>query len=148
MQLKEKIKNDLKQAMKSREAETVSALRFVLSEIKRREIDERSEANDVKVLEVLSREIKKMNDAILEFKKGKRADLIEKEEKNKKILDKYLPAQLNEAEANKIIKEALEKTGASSEQDLGKVMKEIMPKIKGRFDGKKVNELVRANLNK
>ena len=146
MSLKEKLANDMKEAMKAREAgkERLSVIRLVRGAIRQIEIDQRVELDDEGVLAVISKEVKQRRDSIEEFKKGGREDLIAQNEADIAILMEYLPAQLTEAEVKALVDEAVAAVGAKDPKDMGKVMKELMPKVKGKADGKLVNQLVKA----
>ena len=146
MSLKEKFANDMKEAMKAREAgkERLSVIRLVRGAIRQIEIDQRVELDDEGVLAVISKEVKQRRDSIEEFKKGGREDLVAQNEGDIAILMEYLPAQLTEAEVKALVDEAVAAVGAKDPKDMGKVMKELMPKVKGKADGKLVNQLVKA----
>ena len=146
MSLKEKLANDMKEAMKAREAgkERLSVIRLVRGAIRQIEIDQRVELDDEGVLAVISKEVKQRRDSIEEFKKGGREDLIAQNEADIAILMEYLPAQLTEAEVKALVDEAVAAVGAKDPKDMGKVMKELMPKVKGKADGKLVNQLVKV----
>lgn len=107
------------------------------------ELEKESQLTDEEVIDAISSEAKKRKEAILEFEKGKREDLVEKEKKELEILQKYLPEQLSEEEIQKLAKEAIEKAGAKSSNDIGKIMAELMPKIKGKADGNLVSKIVK-----
>ena len=146
MSLKEKLANDMKEAMKAREAgkERLSVIRLVRGAIRQLEIDQRVELDDEGVLAVISKEVKQRRDSIEEFKKGGREDLVAQNEADIAILMEYLPAQLTEAEVKALVDEAVAAVGAKDPKDMGKVMKELMPKVKGKADGKLVNQLVKV----
>ena len=146
MSLKEKLANDMKEAMKAREAgkERLSVIRLVRGAIRQIEIDQRVELDDEGVLAVISKEVKQRRDSIEEFKKGGREDLVAQNEADIAILMEYLPAQLTEAEVKALVDETVAAVGAKDPKDMGKVMKELMPKVKGKADGKLVNQLVKA----
>ena len=146
MSLKEKLANDMKEAMKAREAgkERLSVIRLVRGAIRQIEIDQRVELDDEGVLAVISKEVKQRRDSIEEFKKGGREDLVAQNEADIAILMEYLPAQLTEAEVKALVDEAVAAVGVKDPKDMGKVMKELMPKVKGKADGKLVNQLVKA----
>lgn len=146
MSLKEKLANDMKEAMKAREAgkERLSVIRLVRGAIRQIEIDQKVELDDEGVLAVISKEVKQRRDSIEEFKKGGREDLVAQNEADIAILMEYLPAQLSEAEVKALVDEAVAAVGAKDPKDMGKVMKELMPKVKGKADGKLVNQLVKA----
>lgn len=145
MSLKEKLANDMKEAMKAREAgkARLSVIRLVRGAIRQIEIDQKVELDDEGVLAVISKEVKQRRDSIEEFKKGGREDLVAQNEADIAILMEYLPAQLSEAEVKALVEEAVAAVGATGPKDMGKVMKELMPKVKGKADGKLVNQLVK-----
>jgi uncharacterized protein YqeY len=144
--LKEKLQRDLKEAMKNRDEIRLRTLRMVLTALKNFEVEKMKEASDEDVIEVIQKEAKKRREAIEEYKKAGREDLATAEAEELAILEEYLPEQLSEDEIRKIAFEIIKKVGATSPKDLGKVMREIMPKIKGRADGKLVNRIVRGIL--
>lgn len=145
MSLKEKLANDMKEAMKAREAgkARLSVIRLVRGAIRQIEIDQKVELDDEGVLAVISKEVKQRRDSIEKFKKGGREDLVAQNEADIAILMEYLPAQLSEAEVKALVEEAVAAVGATGPKDMGKVMKELMPKVKGKADGKLVNQLVK-----
>lgn len=142
MSLKEKISEDMKASLKGGEKERLSTLRMLISAIKYTEIEKRQELKNEDVLEVISREIKRRREAVEEYRKGNRPDLVEKEEREAKILEEYLPPQLSDAEIEAIVKEVIDETGAMGPRDIGKVMGLVMPRVKGRADGRKVSDIV------
>ncbi len=146
MSLKEKILQDMKGAMKARDSLKLSTLRLLVSEIKNREIDAKDELKDDEVLALIQKAVKQRQDSINQYEKGGRQDLADKEKAEMVILKAYLPEELSQEELLTIIDEAVSATGASSPKEMGKVMKEVMPKVRGRADGKEVNELVRKRL--
>ena len=148
MTLKEKLTADMKEAMKAKEAgkQRLSVIRLVRGAIRQLEIDGKKELVDEDVLGVISKEAKQRRDAIEEFKKGGRDDLVAAAEAEIAILMEYLPKQLSKDEIQGLVQEAIAASGATSPQDMGKVMKELMPKVKGRADGKLVNEVVKEAL--
>lgn len=146
MHLKDKITQDMKEAMKARDQLKLSTLRLLVSEIKNREIDAKGELKDEDILALVQKAVKQRQDSISQYEKGGRQDLAEKEKAEMEILKTYLPEELSREEILQIIDEAIAATGASSPKEMGKVMREVMPKVKGRADGKLVNELVRKRL--
>ena len=148
MSLKEQLTEDMKTAMKAKEAgkQRLGVIRLVRSAVRQLEIDGKKELDDAGVLAVLSKEVKQRRDSIEEFRKGGREDLVKQNEEEIAILMEYLPQQLSEDEVRSLVKEAVTASGASSPKDMGKVMKLLMPKVKGRADGKLVNDLVRGML--
>lgn len=162
--LKEKIQNETTQAMKERNELVCSTLRMLSAAIVSKEKEKRykiskqkpdlneeglikeSQLTDEEIIEVISSEIKKRRDAIALYEKGNRQELADKEKKEIEILQKYLPEQLSEEEIKKIVKEAIEKTGAKEIKDMGRVMAELMPKVKGKADSGLVSRLVKELL--
>ncbi len=149
MALKEQLTDDMKTAMKAKEAgkQELSVIRMVRSAIRQIEIDSKKELDDADVMDIISKEVKMRKDSIEEFRKGGREDLVAQNEAEVSILMKYLPAQLTEDEIRAFVQEAVTATGAATAKDMGKVMAALMPKVKGRADGKLVNTVVRAALN-
>ena len=146
MSLKDRLMQDMKEAMKARDQLRLSTLRLLISEIKNKEIDSKGELKDEDILSIIQKAVKQRQDSIAQYEKGGRQDLADKEKAELEILKAYLPEELSQEEILKIIDEAIAATGASSPKEMGKVMKEVMPKVKGRADGKLVNELVRKRL--
>ena len=145
--LEEKILEDYKQALKAKDAEKVSTISFLRSQMKNLAIDKRQNAlTDEDVISVLRKLVKQRRDSIEQFKAGNRQDLVEKEAKELEILLAYLPQQVSDEKMKEIIEEVVRATGATSIQDMGKVMKELMAKFAGRSDNKLVSELVRQRL--
>ena len=143
----EKFMNDMKEAMKSGDKETLSVLRMAKGSLDKERIDKKREVNDELLTEVIAREIKTRNESIKEFEKGGRTDLVEKTQNEVEVLKKYLPEQLSEEEVDKIIEEALNETKAESMKDMGKVMGLVTPKVKGRFDMSQVSAKIKSKLS-
>ncbi|MBQ2137078.1 MAG: GatB/YqeY domain-containing protein [Selenomonas sp.] len=146
MSLKEQLTADMKDAMKNKEKERLAVIRMVRGAIRQQEIDGQKELDDEDVIAVISKEVKMRRDSIEEFKKGAREDLVEKTQAEIDVLLPYLPAQLSEDEVRELVKAAVEQTGAATPKDMGKVMGVLMPKVKGRADGKMVNTIVKSFL--
>lgn len=146
--LKREIDRDLKEALKRRDSLRLNVLRMLKSDIRYKEIERRSELSDDEVISVLSSSIKKRKDSIQQFEKGEREDLASREKAELAVISKYLPEQLTEEELSDIISQAIEEVNANGPSSLGMVMKDVMPKIKGRADGKKVNQMVSSQLQK
>jgi uncharacterized protein YqeY len=146
MALREQLNEDMKAAMKAREAEKLGALRLLLAAVKQREIDERITLDDTGVISVVEKMIKQRKDSISQFEKGARQDLADKEKFEVAILEAYLPQQLAQAEIDAIIADAVAATGAKSPADMGRVMGVVKPKLAGRADMGKVSALVKAKL--
>lgn len=164
MSLKEKIEQNLNSALKEKREIETSVLRMLLAvilnkekekrykltkekpELKEEELEKESKLTNEEIIEIISSEIKKRKDAVLEFEKGNRMDLAERERAEIEVLNKYLPEQISEEEIKKLAEEAVKKTGAKEIKDIGKVMTELMPKVKGRADGGTVSKIVKELL--
>jgi len=133
-------------AQKSGEKLKLSLTRLLKSDIRYKEIDKGKELSDEEVLEVLTSAAKKHRDSIEQFRKGGREDLVKQEEDELKLILGYMPEQLNAEELGKLVEEAITEVGAEGEKDMGKVMKVLMPKVKGKADGKAVSLLVSSRL--
>lgn len=138
--------DDLKTSMKNKQKLRKDVITMVRSAIKQKEIDERIEITDEDVIEIISKQLKQKKDAISEFERGNRQDLVEMTEQEMEILLKYLPPQLTEEELDEIVKSTIKEVNAETIKDMGKVMGSILPKIKGRADGSLVNRLIRQYL--
>lgn len=147
MKLIEQIQEDLKRSMKAKDGNRVSVLRFLMSSIRNREIEKRNPLDDDEVLAEITSSAKRRRESIEAFKEGGRADLVAKEEAELAVLQEYLPEQLSPDEIRGIVQEVIEAVGASTAGDIGKVMKELMPRLRGKADGKLVNEIVRETLS-
>ncbi|WP_010270287.1 GatB/YqeY domain-containing protein [Paenibacillus senegalensis] len=147
MSLSERLNEDMKQAMKSQDKFRLSVIRMIRSAIKNLEIDQRRTLDDNEVLDILSREIKQRRDSLQDFEKAGREDLAEAVKAEIAVISEYLPQQLTEEEVKDLVLQTIQETGASSKADMGKVMSALMPKLKGRADGKLVNQLVQQSLN-
>ncbi len=161
--LKERIQQDLKDALKKKQELLVSVLRLVITVFYNKEIEKKTklreenglseeeitkqgQLTDEEITNIISSEIKKRKDAISIFEKGQRQDLAEKEKKEIEILQKYLPEQLSDEQIKKLAKETIEKVGAKEIKDMGKVMAELIPQIKGKVEGSKVSQIVKELL--
>ncbi|SHJ90784.1 hypothetical protein SAMN02745227_01008 [Anaerobranca californiensis DSM 14826] len=147
MNLVDRLTADMKTAMKNGDKLALSVIRMMRSEIKYAEISKGSPLTEEDVLEVLSRECKKRRDSIEEYIKGNRQDIAAQLEKEVEIISTYLPKQLTREEIQSIIDEGLRETQVSSVKEMGKLMAYIMPKVKGKADGKLVNQLVKERLS-
>lgn len=148
MSLKDRLMADMKTAMKARQKEKLTVIRSMRSAIRQAEIDGKTELNDDGVISIISKELKMRQDSLAEFQKGGRDDLVAKTKEEIAVIMPYLPEQLSEDAIKALVKDAVTKTGASSPKDMGKIMKLIMPEVKGKADGKLVNSIVREMLNK
>ena len=142
----DRLQDDIKVAMKARESEKLEALRFLYSEIKNVGINEGRELTDDDALVVVGRLIKQRQESVEQFKKGGREDLVAREEMGINLYREYLPPQLSVEELKAIVAEAVAETSAAGLKDMGKVMKVLMPRVKGLAEGKVVNEVVREQL--
>lgn len=147
MSLSDRLNEDMKHAMRSQDKFRLSVIRMVRSAIKNIEIDQRRTLDDNEVLDILSREIKQRRDSLIEFDKAGRDDLADAVKAEIAVIADYLPQQLTEEELRTIVQETVHEVGASSKADMGKVMGALMPKVKGRADGKLVNQLVQESLS-
>ena len=145
-ELIERIQDDIKVAMKARESDRVEALRFLVSEIRKVGINDRRESTDEDALAVVGKLIKQGQESIEMFQKGGREDLVAKEELGIELYRNYLPPQLSGEELEEIVNQAIAETSPAGMKDLGKVMKALLPRVKGRADGKAVNAVVREKL--
>lgn len=132
--LKQRITEAMKEAMRARDKARLGAIRLALSEIKRVEVDERIEPDDSRVISLLDKMIKQRRESVRQYEAGGRQDLADQENLEINILQEFLPAALGEAELARIIRSAIEETGASSVKDMGKVMGIVKPKVLGRAD--------------
>ncbi len=148
MSIKDLLTEDMKQAMKDKESGKLrlSVIRMARANIKNIEIDEKRELNDDEVLAVLMKEVKMRQDSLEEFAKAGREELVEQAKQEIAILRKYLPEQLSDEELKALVEEAVAETGAAGPKDMGKVMAALMPKTRGRADGKRINTMVRELL--
>jgi uncharacterized protein YqeY len=147
MTLSERIDDDLIKALKAGEKARVTLLRGLKSDIKYKLIEKGEELTDDDLIGVLNSAAKRRRDSIDQFRAGKRMDLVEKEASELEIIQSYLPEQLTEDKIKELIKSSIEATGADSPAKLGLVMKDLMPKIKGKADGKLVNRFVSEMLS-
>ena len=142
MSLKEKLLSDLKGAMKAKDSNRLNIIRRLKSEIKNQEINLKKDLDDDNIISIISTLIKKGNEAIELFNKGDRADLSEKEQIEVDILKNYLPEQVSEEDLRLRVQEVIKELGAESMNDLGRIMKILVPEFKGRADNKLVKNLV------
>ncbi len=147
MNLKDKLASDLKVAMKNRDEVKVRTIRMILATIRNMEVEKMGQLTEEELLDALGREAKKRREAIEQYRKGGREDLAMAEEEELSVIESYLPKQLTDEEIESIARKIIKDVGAKSNKDLGKVMKVIIPRVKGRADGKKVNQIVRKLLD-
>ena len=146
MTLKAKITEDMKAAMRAKDAPRLSAVRMLLAAIKQREVDERIELTDADVLSIIDKMIKQRRDSIAQFEAGKREDLAAAERAEVDVLGAYLPKQMSEAEIDAAVAEAIAATGAAGPAGIGKVMAVVKPKLAGRADMAVVASRIKAKL--
>lgn len=145
--LKQRINDDVKAAMRAKEKTRLLALRMIMAAFKQKEVDERIELNDDQALAIMDKMAKQLRDSINQFQKAGRTDLVEKENFELEIVQSYLPTALTDAEVNQLIKSAIDETGASCMKDMGKVMGVLKPKVQGRTDMGKLSDLVKQQLS-
>ena len=142
MSIKERLEDDIRTAMRSRDQQRLDALRFLKSAINRVEIDRRVTLDDDGVTEVVVRQVKDRRDSIRMFEDANRTDLVEKESADLAVLEEYMPPQLDEKELATLIEDTIRQVGAETIRDRGKVMGRLMPQVQGKADGQQVNALV------
>ncbi len=145
-ELKTRINDDVKSAMRAKDKDRLGALRLITAAIKQKEVDERIELDDTGVLAVLEKMVKQRKDSIEQYSKAGRDDLIAKEQFELDLIQGYLPEQMSEAEIEAVVAEAVAATGASEMKDMGKVMGMVKPKVQGKADMGLVSKLVKAKL--
>ncbi|MFF2090325.1 GatB/YqeY domain-containing protein [Paenibacillus sp. NPDC058174] len=146
MNLSERLNDDMKTAMKNQDKFRLTTIRMIRASIKNLEIDLKRPVEDVEVLEILGREVKQRKDSLQEFSKAGRDDLVTDLLAEIEIISQYLPVQLTEEEIKAIVQQTIQELGASSKAEMGKVMGALLPKTKGRADGKLVNQYVQQFL--
>ena len=142
MSIRERLEEDIRNAMRSRSQQRLEALRFLKSAINRVEIDRRVTLDDDGVTEVIVRQVKDRRDSIRMFQEGNRQDLVEKESADLVVLEEYMPPQLGEEELVALIEDTIRQVGAETIRDKGKVMGRLMPQVQGKADGQQVNAIV------
>jgi uncharacterized protein YqeY len=147
MTLKEQLNDVMKQSMKSKDSLRLSVVRMVRSAIQNREIEQKQELDDQRVVEVISSLVKQRRESIRLYQDGNRQDLVDKEEGELAILLGFLPAQLERAEIEKLVLRIIAETGAAGAKDMGRVMKGVTPLTAGRADGRLVSDIVRQHLS-
>lgn len=147
---KPELKEQLRQAMLGKKTEETGILRLILSALKYFEIQKGGanyEATEEDLLTVIQKEVKQRKDSIEQFQAAGRQDLVDKEQKELDFLQQYVPQQMTEAEITRIVEETIKQTGATSPQEMGKVMSALMPKTKGKADGSLVSQIVKQQLS-
>jgi len=148
MSLKQQITEDMKAAMRAKDAARLGAIRLLLAAMKQREVDERVELPDADVIAIIDKMNKQRRDSISQYEAAGRQELADVEKFEMSVLQTYMPQQLSEAEITAAINEAIAATGAASPQDMGKVMGMLKPKLAGRADMSKVSALIKSQLIK
>ncbi len=146
MSINSKLLEDMKQAMKSHDKEKLSVIRMARAAIKNVEIEKRKDLSDEEVVEVLSKEVKTRREAIDGYRELEEDEEVERLEEELEVLMEYLPEQLTREELEEMVEKTIEEVNATDQSDLGRVMGALMPKVKGRADGKEVNQLVQKML--
>lgn len=146
MNLKEQINNDIKTAMKEKNAPLRDALRLLSSAMKQIEVDERKELSDDDIIKIIQKQVKQRNDAMSQYREAGREDLYEKEASEAAIFETYLPKQLSDDELESAIKEIIAQVGAESMKDIGKVMGAASKSLGAQADGKRINECAKKLL--
>ena len=147
MPLVDKIQKDMYKAMKEKEKERINALRNIIGKLKYRYIDKGDKLTEQEEIKVIQSLAKQRRESIEMYKQGGRNDLVETEAKELSIIEEYLPQAMSEEEVRQLVREIIEKTGAESMSDLGKIMPPIMKKGRGRVDGKLAQEVVKELLS-
>ena len=146
MSLKDKITQDMKDSMKSGDKDRLGVIRLILAALKQKEVDERIVLDDAQVLAILEKMLKQRRESVTQFTQGKRKDLADKEEAEIRIIQAYMPAQLSDAELDKMVADAVAESGAASVKDMGKVMGILKPKVAGKADMSAVSAKIKARL--
>ena len=142
----DEIKDTLKLAMKESKKDKVLAIRNILEKIKKIEVDSQKELDENEIIKIISKYAKQLRESIEQFKAGNRLDLVEKEDKELKIVEEFLPQQLSKEKINQIVQDVIKELNAKNMSDMGMVMKKIMDITKGAADGKLISEAVRGYL--
>lgn len=148
MSLQERINEDLKVYMKSKDTFKLGVVRMVKGAVQLEKINlKKEELSDEEIIKLISKQIKMRKDSIAEFTKAGRDDLVQQNEKEIDVLKEYMPEEMSEEEVINIINEAISSTGASNIKEMGKVMREVTPKVSGRFDMGRVSSIIKEKLN-
>lgn len=147
MSLKEKINEDMKSAMRSKDVALLGTIRLIQAAIKQKEVDERILVDDSSVISIIEKMLKQRNDSIEAFKKANRIDLVDKEEFEVSVLKNYMPEQMNSEEVEKIIQEVIKKIGASSMKEMGPVMAQAKEILSGKANMAEVSKIIKAKLS-
>lgn len=148
MSLQERINENLKVYMKSKDTFKLGVVRMVKGAVQLEKINlKKEELSDEEIIKLISKQIKMRKDSIAEFTKAGRLDLVQQNEKEIDVLKEYMPEEMSEEEVINIINEAISSTGASNIKEMGKVMREVTPKVSGRFDMGRVSSIIKEKLN-
>lgn len=147
MTIKERLNNDVKDAMRAKDKELLSTLRLITAAVKQVEVDERIEVDDERMLVILDKMSKQRKESIAQYEKANREDLVAQEQYELDVLKKYLPEPLSAVEIEKMIQEAIASTGAEKMADMGKVMALLKPNLQGRADMAQVSAIIKAKLS-
>ena len=147
MTLKERLMEDMKVSMRNKETLKKSVITMIRASVKQKEVDDRVDVNDDDVIELIAKQLKQRKDALVEFEKAERDDLIAQTKAEIEILASYLPQQLTDEELEAVVRDAVAEVNAQSVKDMGKIMGKVMAVAKGRVDGKRINEMVKKVLN-
>ena len=147
MSLKEKINEDMKSAMRSKDVALLGTIRLIQAAIKQKEVDERILVDDNSVISIIEKMLKQRNDSIEAFKKANRTDLVDKEEFEVSVLKNYMPEQMNAEEVEKIIQEVIKKIGATSMKEMGPVMAQAKEILSGKANMAEVSKIIKAKLS-
>ena len=145
--MKEKLQKDLIEAMKSKDKVKIDVIKLVKASIQNEEINNKKELTDDEILSIITKQVKMRKDAIIDFEKASRDDLIDAYNNEIKILSTYLPKELTLDEVNKIINDAIDEIKPDGIKDMVKIMKEVSPKLKNRFDMSKVSSIIKEKLS-
>jgi hypothetical protein len=146
-ELKKRITDDMKSAMKAKDKQALKAVRMILEAIKQKEIDERIELNDAQVMTVIQKMVKQRKDSISQFSDAGRSDLVEIEEAELEIINNYMPEQLSDEEVASFVDKAINDTGANSMKDMGKLMGMLKSQLQGKADMSLVSQLIKSRLS-
>ncbi len=146
-ELKKRITDDMKSAMKAKDKQALKAVRMILEAIKQKEIDERIELNDAQVMTVIQKMVKQRKDSISQFSDAGRSDLVEIEEAELEIINNYMPEQLSEEEVASFVDKAINDSGANSMKDMGKLMGMFKSQLQGKADMSLVSQLIKSRLS-
>ena len=146
-ELKKRITDDMKSAMKAKDRQALKAVRMILEAIKQKEIDERIELNDAQVMTVIQKMVKQRKDSISQFSDAGRSDLVEIEEAELEIINNYMPEQLSEEEVASFVDKAINDSGANSMKDMGKLMGMLKSQLQGKADMSLVSQLIKSRLS-